>query len=145
MRSDARLLGISLGVGLVLAVGALGFGLFGLVFMFVATPFAAVLMAGPQLSLRLARHYIAIVAAETVFLVGLLAFGADPDERVVSDSGTVGIFVAMTAFCALIAVAGLAAGAAFVRRRDRLAAEVSTGHQVVATKLPGDGARKRRR
>lgn len=143
--SDIRLLAISAGVGFVLALGALVFGLFGLVFMLVGTPFAAVLMAGPKLSGRLVRHYCAIVAAETVFLLVLLAFGEEPDERIVSDTGTVGIFLGMTAFCAVVAVGGLAGAAAFVRRRDRLAAEALQAPRTVASKLPGDGARKKRR
>lgn len=145
VRSEARLLAISFGVGLGLALIALLFGLFGLVFMFVGTPFAVVMMTGPQLSSRLARHYTAVVAAETLFLATLLVFGEEPDERILSDGGTLGIFAAMTAFCAVVAVAGLAGATLFTRRRDRLAMEAAQSPRVVATKMPGDGARKKRR
>lgn len=136
---------MSFGLGLGLALLALFFGLFGLVFMFVGTPFAAVMMTGPQLTTRLARHYAAVVAAEALVLVVLLVFGEEPDERVVSEAGTLAIFAAMTVFCAVVAVAGLLGAAAFTRRRDRLAMEAVQPPRVAATKMPGDGARKKRR
>lgn len=133
---------ISAVTGVVLAIASVVLGLFGVLLVFAGPPTAAVLIAGPALDRRLARHYLATFIPQTLLVFLFANLGGEVEEPIASGPELAALYFGMSAFSALLAVLAIFGGTRIKRWWD--ARQMRAAAPPVRELGPGGGKRKKK-